>query len=75
LDVNSDIAKEAFTESDLYNDCDTPLNIVTDLLRSGDTPAVVTNITSIVSGHAFQNASHLNASPLHQVMLFKIPTI
>jgi hypothetical protein len=25
------------------------------------------------SGHAFQNAYHLNAPLLHQVMLFKLP--
>jgi hypothetical protein len=33
--------------------------------------------TSIVSCHAFQNASHLelNASLLRQVMLFKMPAI
>ncbi|KAJ7815938.1 hypothetical protein B0H13DRAFT_1663671 [Mycena leptocephala] len=30
---------------------------------------------SIASSHAFQNASHLNASLLRQVMLFKMPAI
>jgi hypothetical protein len=30
---------------------------------------------SIVPGHAFQNARHFNAAPLHQVMLFKMPAI
>jgi hypothetical protein len=30
---------------------------------------------SIASGHAFQNARHLNAALLHQVMLFKMPVI
>jgi hypothetical protein len=33
LDINSDFAEEAFTESDLYDDCGTPLNIVTNLLH------------------------------------------
>ncbi|KAJ7834056.1 hypothetical protein B0H14DRAFT_3462322 [Mycena olivaceomarginata] len=40
---DSDVAEEAFTESDLYKDCDTPLNVVADLLHSCDAPAVVTN--------------------------------
>jgi hypothetical protein len=30
---------------------------------------------SIVPGHAFQNASHLNAALLHQTMLFKMAAI
>ncbi|KAJ7362609.1 hypothetical protein DFH08DRAFT_799633 [Mycena albidolilacea] len=33
LDVDADIAEKAFTESDLYDDCGTLLDIVTDLLR------------------------------------------
>jgi hypothetical protein len=35
--------EEAFTGSDLYDDCDVPLSVVTDLLRSGGSPAVTTN--------------------------------
>jgi hypothetical protein len=31
--------------------------------------------SSIASGHAFQNASHLNAALLRQVMLFKMAAI
>jgi hypothetical protein len=31
--------------------------------------------TSTAPGHAFQNASHLNAPLLHQVTLFKMPAI
>jgi hypothetical protein len=31
--------------------------------------------TSIAPGHAFQNASDLNAALLRQVMLFKIPAL
>ncbi|KAJ7325429.1 hypothetical protein DFH08DRAFT_968659 [Mycena albidolilacea] len=37
------VTEEAFTESDVYDDCDTPLDVVTDLLCSGDAPAVATN--------------------------------
>jgi hypothetical protein len=33
------------------------------------------HIPGIASGHAFQNASHLNAPLLCQVMLFKMPAI
>jgi hypothetical protein len=35
------------------------------------------NAPLLASGHAFQNGSHLklNASLLHQVMLFKMPAI
>jgi hypothetical protein len=47
---NSDVAEEAFTEWDLYDDCDTPLNVVTDLLRSGDVPAVATNFKVVEKG-------------------------
>jgi hypothetical protein len=47
---DSDITKEVFTESDLYHNCDTPLNVVTDLLHSGDTPTVVTNFKVMEEG-------------------------
>ncbi|KAJ7321903.1 hypothetical protein DFH08DRAFT_1030560 [Mycena albidolilacea] len=42
--------KEAFTGSDLYDDCDVPLSVVTDLLRSGGPPAVTTNFNVTEDG-------------------------
>ncbi|KAJ7349963.1 hypothetical protein DFH08DRAFT_807286 [Mycena albidolilacea] len=49
-DIDSDIAEEVFTESDLYDDCDTPLNVVTDLLRSGAAPAIATDFKVMEEG-------------------------